>query len=164
MQRLTSTLGPQPSADVILSSAHNAFQHASTRFATFVGFVDSLIVLYASSPSRGVDVALLRDVRQSFEKRMTVVEVPSVVELRTAEVHFRMLSIDQQVQAVSNGRALLFNACSEVHALQPLPDAHQIVRPPLHSPFSPCFLLKEYDLMCSHPPAAIRAPQRPGAP
>ncbi|GAA5836485.1 hypothetical protein JCM9279_000404 [Rhodotorula babjevae] len=118
-----------PSADTVFSSAHDSKLHAATRFATFAASLDSLVLLYASSPSSPSDeagAALLRDVRRSFEKRMTVVEVPSVVELRTAEVHFTMLSLAQQVQAVATGRAILFQACGQRYTLRDLPDAHQV--------------------------------------
>ncbi|GAA5892425.1 hypothetical protein JCM8208_005819 [Rhodotorula glutinis] len=113
-------------ADAVLSRAHDSLEHASTRFSTFVSFLDDLVTLYSAFPSHEQDVAALRVIRQSFEERMTIAEVPTVVERRTAEVHFSMLPVDQQVQAVARGRALLYYACRETHAVRGLPDVQQV--------------------------------------
>ncbi|KPV74058.1 uncharacterized protein RHOBADRAFT_45354 [Rhodotorula graminis WP1] len=114
------------SADVVLARAHDSLQPASTRFSAFVGFLEDLIKLYESYPAHKADAAALRVVRESFEKLMRVAEVPTVVERRTAEVHFSMLSIDQQVQAVARARALLYHACGQTYALRPLLDVQHV--------------------------------------
>ncbi|GAA5836481.1 hypothetical protein JCM9279_000403 [Rhodotorula babjevae] len=114
------------SADAVFSRAHNSFEPASTRFSTFIGSLDSLIVLYTSTSWHDADVAALQVVRKSFEERITIAEVPTVVTQRTAEVHFSLLSIEQQVQAVARARALLYHACGQAHARRELPTAHLV--------------------------------------